>query len=134
MAKVTVKFTSTIRQENEQESFAKQAVGELKQAGAITRVSYLEDDQIPVKILIKDNDVIIRRQTDEQNYSQLHFRLGEQQACRYVAAGYQMDLTSTTNFLKFSTKNNGSQELRIEYDLFSGLYLIGNYTVTLIFT
>ncbi|MDF7672567.1 DUF1934 domain-containing protein [Lactobacillus sp. ESL0701] len=134
MAKVAVTFTSTIRQEQETESFTKKAVGELRQDGAVTRVSYLEDDKIPVKILIKTGDVIIRRQPDEQNYSQLHFRLGEQQACRYVAAGYQMDLTSTTNQIKFFSKKDGSRELRIEYDLFSGLYLVGNYTVTLIFT
>lgn len=94
----------------------------------------MEDNQIPVKILIRENNVIIRRGTDKNNYSQLHFIVGERMNCRYIAQGYQMDLQSTTKFIKFFPKNDGSRELQIEYDLYSGLYLIGNYTITLIFT
>ncbi|MEB3364855.1 DUF1934 family protein [Lactobacillus sp. R2/2] len=94
----------------------------------------MEDDQVPVKILIRENNVIIRRGSDQNNYSQLHFIVGERKDCRYVAQGYQMDLQSTTEFIKFFSKNNNSRELQIEYNLYSGLYLIGNYTVTLIFT
>lgn len=134
MTKVKINFTSTIKQENERETFKKTADGELVQNGKITRVSYLEDQEIPVRILINENSVIIRRGTDSQNYSQLHFKVGEQKDCRYVAQGYQMDLKSTTKLIKFFTKNNGSKELQIEYDLFSGLYLIGNYAITLIFS
>lgn len=134
MTKVKINFTSTIKQENERETFKKTADGELVQNGKITRVSYLEDQEIPVRILINENSVIIRRGTDSQNYSQLHFTVGEQKDCRYVAQGYQMDLKSTTKLIKFFTKNNGSKELQIEYDLFSGLYLIGNYAITLIFS
>ena len=43
-----------------------------------------------------------------------------------------MDLTSVTNLLKV-TKNGNEHKVSVEYDLFSGLYLIGNYAVTLIF-
>lgn len=134
MTKVKINFTSVIKQENEQATFKKTGDGNLEQDGQVTRVSYLEDGEIPVRILIKENNVIIKRGKDKLDYSQLHFTVGEQKDCRYVAQGYQMDLKSTTKFIKFFPKNNGAKELQIEYDLFSGLYLVGNYNVTLIFT
>lgn len=134
MSKVKIAFTSTIKQEKESETFQKFCFGDLVENNGITRVSYLEDGQISVKILIKNNDVIIRRDVSAQEYSQLHFSVGKQKDCRYVAQGYQMDLKSTTKLIKFFPKIDGSRELHIEYDLFSGLYLVGNYAVTLIFT
>lgn len=94
----------------------------------------MEDGVIPVKMLLKENELLIKRGVDENNYSFMRFVPGEKEACRYVVEGRQMDLTSAANLLEFETQEDGSQKLRIEYDLFSGLYLIGNYTVTLIFT
>lgn len=134
MTKVKIAFTSTIKQEKESETFRKSGTGELTEHNGITRVSYLEDGEVPVKLLIKENDVIIRRGNSASDYSQLHFSVGQKKECRYVAQGYQMDLTSRAKIIKFFSKIDGSRELHIEYDLFSGLYLVGNYTVTLIFT
>ena len=134
MTKVKIDFTSKIIQGKDSETFKKKGDGELIESAGNTRVSYLEDGKVPVKILIREGNVIIRRGTDRNNYSQLHFVVGERKDCRYVAQGYQMDLKSTTEFIKFFPKNNGSRELQIEYNLYSGLYLIGNYAVTLIFT
>ena len=134
MTKVKIDFTSKIIQGKDSETFKKKADGELIESAGNTRVFYLEDGKIPVKILIKEDNVIIRRGTDRNNYSQLHFVVGERKDCRYLAQGYQMDLQSTTEFIKFFPKNDGSRELQIEYNLYSGLYLIGNYAVTLIFT
>ena len=134
MTKVKIDFTSKIIQGKDSETFKKKADGELIESAGNTRVFYLEDGKIPVKILIKEDNVIIRRGSDQNNYSQLHFIVGERKDCRYVAQGYQMDLQSTTEFIKFFPKNDGSRELQIEYNLYSGLYLIGNYAVTLIFT
>ena len=134
MTKVKIDFTSKIIQGKDSETFKKKADGELIESAGNTRVSYLEDGKVPVKILIREGNVIIRRGTDRNNYSQLHFVVGERKDCRYVAQGYQMDLQSTTEFIKFFPKNNGSSELQIEYNLYSGLYLVGNYAVTLIFT
>lgn len=134
MSKVKVDLTSTITQKKETETFKKSADGELKTIGDITRLSYLEDGVIPVKMLLKENELLIKRGVDENNYSFMRFVPGEKEACRYVVEGRQMDLTSAANLLEFETQEDGSQKLRIEYDLFSGLYLIGNYTVTLIFT
>ena len=94
----------------------------------------MENGEIPVKMLLKDNELIIRRGVDSNNYSLMRFVPGEKQACRYVAVGRQMNLTSVTNLLEYEDQKDGSRKLHVEYDLFSGLYLVGNYTVTLIFT
>lgn len=134
MTKINIDLTSKITQDNETETFNKKGVGEIKFDNEITRISYLENDEIPVKMLLKDNELIIRRGVDSNNYSLMRFVPGEKQACRYVAVGRQMDLTSVTNLLEYEDQKDGSKKLHVEYDLFSGLYLIGNYTVTLIFT
>lgn len=134
MTKINIDLTSTITQEKDSETFHKNMDGEIKKDDKTIRVSYLEDGTIPVKMLLKDNELILRRGVDHQNYSLMRFVPGEKQACRYVVSDRQMDLTSVTNLLEYEPQNDGSEELHIEYDLFSGLYLIGNYTVTLIFT
>ena len=126
MTKVKIDFTSKIVQEKESETFHKTGQGELIENGDVTRVSYLEDDKVPVKLLIKENDVIIKRGNTNDDYSQLHFTVGQKKDCRYVASGYQMDLKSSTKLIKFFPKIDGSKQLQIEYDLFSGLYLDKN--------
>ena len=132
--KINIDLTNTITQEKDSETFHKNIDGEIKKDDKTIRVSYLEDGTIPVKMLLKDNELILRRGVDHQNYSLMRFVPGEKQACRYVVSDRQMDLTSVTNLLEYEPQNDGSEKLHIEYDLFSGLYLIGNYTVTLIFT
>ncbi|HBQ42760.1 MAG TPA: DUF1934 domain-containing protein, partial [Lactobacillus acetotolerans] len=119
MSKVKVNLTSTITQKKETETFKKSTDGELKTIGDITRLSYLEDGVIPVKMLLKENELLIKRGVDENNYSFMRFVPGEKEACRYVVEGRQMDLTSAANLLEFETQEDGSQKLRIEYDLFS---------------
>lgn len=134
MAETQIKFTSTITQDAEKETFEKEMPGEIKNDTNTIRISYLEDGEIPVKMLLKDKELIMRRGVDKFNYSLMRFVPGEKQACRYLVEGRQMDLISVTNVLNFSTEKDGKRKLHVEYDLFSGLYLIGNYTVTLIFT
>lgn len=134
MTKINIDLTSTITQDKETETFKKHMTGEFKKDEENIRISYLEDGVIPVKMLLKDNELILRRGVDRQNYSLMRFMPGEKKACKYVVTNRQMDLTSVTNLLEFQEENDGSAKLHVEYDLFSGLYLIGNYTVTLIFT
>lgn len=133
MTKINIDITSIITQEDEMETFNKQAIGEKIQDDDIIRISYLEDGKIPVKILLKDNELIIKRGVGKNNYSFMRFTVGQKQKCRYVVSGRQVDLLSATKLLNF-VEEDAKQKVRIEYDLFSGLYLIGNYTVTLIFT
>lgn len=133
MTKISIELTSQISQEHDTETIKKQMPGELVKEKDTIRVQYLEDEEIPVKMLLKDKKLIIRRGTDSQNYSLMKFALGEKMACRYVVAGRQMDLISVTNKLYYH-ENSNYRKVQVEYDLFTGLYLVGNYTVTLIFT
>ena len=132
MKKVEIHLTSKITQEDETATFEKTMPGEFSEKDGIMRLSYLEDGQIPIKIMIKNNEMIMRRGVDSRNHSLMRFTPGEKEDCHYLVEGRQMDLTSVTNLLKV-TKNGDEHKVSVEYDLFSGLYLIGNYAVTLIF-
>lgn len=132
MKKVEIHLTSKITQEDETATFEKTMPGEFSEKDGIMRLSYLEDGQIPIKIMIKNNEMIMRRGVDIRNHSLMRFTPGEKEDCHYLVEGRQMDLTSVTNLLKV-TKNGNEHKVSVEYDLFSGLYLIGNYAVTLIF-
>lgn len=130
---ITIDLTSRITQDDETETFSRHAQGQLTEDGDVTRISYAEEGDIPVKMLLKENELLIRRGVDSNNYSMMKFVPGEKESCRYVVEGRQMDMVSVTNLLEY-TEDEGSHKLRVEYDLFNGLYLIGNYAVTLIFT
>ena len=133
MTAITIDLTSIITQDDETETFTRHAQGQLTEEGDVTRISYAEEGNIPVKMLLKENELLIRRGVDSNNYSLMKFIPGEKGNCRYVVEGRRMDMTSVTNLLEY-TEDEGSHKLRVEYDLFNGLYLIGNYAVTLIFT
>lgn len=133
MTAITIDLTSRITQDDETETFSRHAQGQLTEEGDVTRISYAEEGDIPVKMLLKENELLIRRGVDSNNYSMMKFVPGEKESCRYVVEGRQMDMVSVTNLLEY-TEDEGSHKLRVEYDLFNGLYLIGNYAVTLIFT
>lgn len=132
MEKVEIHLISKITQEDETATFEKTMPGEFSEKDGIMRLSYLEDGQIPIKIMIKNNEMIMRRGVDSLNHSLMRFTPGEKEDCHYLVEGRQMDLTSVTNLLKV-IKNGDEHKVSVEYDLFSGLYLIGNYAVTLIF-
>ena len=135
MKEVDLKFKSTITQEQDSESFQKIAKAQVEELKDGWRLKYLEDNQIPVKILLKKQKqtLIITRGVVPSNYSLIKLELGEKRGCKYVVNNRQMDLISETKFLKV-TKYGGRTKVQVEYDLFSGLYLIGNYAVTLIFS
>ncbi|MCF1783304.1 DUF1934 domain-containing protein [Lactobacillus mulieris] len=135
MKEVDLKFKSTITQEQDSESFQKIAKAQVEELEDGWRLKYLEDNQIPVKILLKKQKqtLIINRGVVPSDYSLIKLELGEKRGCKYVVNNRQMDLISETKFLKV-TKYGGRTKVQVEYDLFSGLYLIGNYAVTLIFS
>lgn len=134
MKKVSVLFTSKITQENESEVFEKNFDANLDIKGAQVRLHYFEDKNTPVKMLIQNKEVIIFRGDKKDSYSVIHLVLNEEGKCKYVVQGHKMDLTSKTNKLYLDKKDKIIKQLKIEYQLFNGLYLIGNYTVKLIFT
>lgn len=127
-------LNSSITQDKDTETFTKEATGQINEENGAIRIAYAEDETIPVKVLIKEDKVIIRRGVDSNNFSLMKFTPGEKEECRYVVEGRRMDMISVTNLLECQEQDDGSRKLRLEYDLFNGLYLIGNYAVTLIFT
>ena len=131
---ITINLTSKITQDNDTGTFTRNAPGTMTEKDGVTRIAYAEEGEIPVKMLLKDDELLIRRGVDQNNYSFMKFVPGEKESCRYVVEGRQMDMVSVTNLLEYEPQEDGSNKLRVEYDLFNGLYLIGNYAVTLIFT
>lgn len=131
MSKIKIDLTSKIIQGEQTETIRQQAEGELREDGAVKRISY-EAEKVPVKMLVKEQELLIRRGTDHSNFSQMHFILGEKGQCKYVVEGRQLDLLSETKRLELK-ENAAGQQLEVEYDLFSGVDLIGSYAVSLIF-
>ena len=129
--KVKINLTSKITQADQTETIRQEADGELREDGAIKRIFY-ETENVPVKMLVKEQELLIRRGSDRANFSQMHFILGEKGQCKYVVQGRPMDLVSETKRLEFKEIAAG-QQLEVEYDLFSGVDLIGSYAVSLIF-
>lgn len=131
MSKIKIDLTSKITQVEQTETIRQQAEGELREDGAVKRIFY-EAEKVPVKMLLKEQELLIRRGTDHSNFSQMHFVLGEKGQCKYVVEGRQLDLLSETKRLELK-ENAAGQQLEVEYDLFSGVDLIGSYAVSLIF-
>lgn len=131
MSKIKIDLTSKIIQGEQTETIRQQAEGELREDGAVKRIFY-EAEKVPVKMLVKEKELLIRRGTDHSNFSQMHFILGEKGQCKYVVEGRQLDLLSETKRLELK-ENAAGQQLEVEYDLFSGVDLIGSYAVSLIF-
>lgn len=127
MTKVAINFYSKIVQENESEEFSQQVSGEIEQTGAVTRIAYTDDNGAQVKMLLTPVKLIISRRQGTSS-SLLRLAPGEALPCQVSAAGRQMDLSSRTSLLEFT-----DTKLEVEYQLFSGLYLVGNYTVRLLF-
>ena len=131
MSKIKIDLTSKITQGEQTETIRQQVEGELREDGAVKRIFY-EAEKVPVKMLVKEQELLIRRGTDHSNFSQMHFILGEKGQCKYVVEGRQLDLLSETKRLELK-ENAAGQQLEVEYDLFSGVDLIGSYAVSLIF-
>ncbi|MCI1290414.1 MAG: DUF1934 family protein [Lactobacillus sp.] len=127
MTKVAINFYSKIVQENESEEFNQQVAGEIKQTGAVTRIAYTDENGAQVQMLLTPAKLIISRRQGTSS-SLLRLAPGESLSCQVSAAGRQMDLSSQTSLLEFT-----DTKLEVEYQLFSGLYLVGNYTVRLLF-
>ena len=84
--------------------------------------------------MVKPDEMIMQRGSVEANdYTMMKFTPNEKRNCRIIAASKIMDLTSLTKKLQFSDENNDNIQLTVEYELFSGLYLIGNYAIKIDF-
>lgn len=128
MARVLVDFYSKIEQAGETSSFHKQATGHVEQSGLITRICYDEDGLIPVKMLLKADQLTILRGQQPHDYSLLRLQAGQVLPCSYTASGHTMDLVSQTENLAYTT-----DQLTASYSLLNGSVLVGRYELKLLF-
>lgn len=137
MENIKVELTSTITQEDRTETFKKTGSGTIEKVGDSYRVQYDEKNKsgdVPVKLMIKPKELIMQRGSVQKNdYTMMKFEPGEKKNCRIIAASKIMDITSLTNKLEFSGELDNNMKLIVEYELFSGLYLVGNYAIKINF-
>lgn len=130
--KVEIKITSKIHQEDESAVFERDGLGSIEKVGEDWRIKYSEKNKegdVEVKLLIKPNELVMQRGDAKGDHTLMKFEPGEKRKCKIVASGKQMNLESLTNKLNFSEISPGKMQLKVEYDLFSGLYLVGNYAI-----
>ena len=130
--KVEIKITSKIHQEDESAVFERDGLGSIEKVGEDWRIKYREKNKegdVEVKLLIKPNELVMQRGDAKGDHTLMKFAPGEKRKCKVVASGKQMNLESLTNKLNFSEISLGKMQLKVEYDLFSGLYLVGNYAI-----
>lgn len=128
LARVLVDFYSKIEQAGETTSYHKQATGRVEQSGLITRIRYDEDGLIPVKMLLKADQLTILRGQQPRDYSLLRLQAGQSLPCSYTASGHKMDLVSQTERLVFA-----EDRLTASYSLLNGAVLVGRYELKLLF-
>lgn len=137
MENIKIKLTSKITQEDQSATFSRTGFGTIEQLDNGFRVNYQEENKngnVPVKLLIKPKELVMQRGKIEDNdYTMMKFEPGEKKNCRIIAHSKIMDLTSVTNKLDFSGEIGENMQLNVEYDLFSGLYLVGNYAIKIDF-
>ena len=137
MEKIRVEITSKITQEDQSETIKRHGTGTMEESNGSWRFHYNEENKtgdVPVKIMVKPDEMIMQRGSVEANdYTMMKFTPSEKRNCRIIAASKIMDLTSLTKKLQFSDENNDNIQLTVEYELFSGLYLIGNYAIKINF-
>ena len=130
--KVEIKITSEIHQEDDAAVFERDGLGTIERIGDDWRIKYDEKNKegdVEVKLLIKPNELVMQRGDAKGDHTLMKFETGEKRKCKVVASGKQMNLESLTNKLNFSEISPGKMQLKVEYDLFSGLYLVGNYAI-----
>lgn len=130
--KVEIKITSEIHQEDESAVFERDGLGSIERIGDDWRIKYDEKNKegdVGVKLLVKPHELVMQRGDIKGDHTLMKFEPGEKRKCKVIAAGKQMNLESLTNKLDFSEISPGKMQLKVEYDLFSGLYLVGNYAI-----
>ena len=130
--KVEIKITSEIHQEDDAAVFERDGLGTIERIGDDWRIKYDEKNKegdVEVKLLIKPNELVMQRGDAKGDHTLMKFEPGEKRKCKVVASGKQMNLESLTNKLNFSEISPGKMQLKVGYDVFSGLYLVGNYAM-----
>lgn len=134
MQLVQVRLKTTITQGPETESFEFSERGQLEELDGKFILNYRESGTIPVRIETMGNKVELKRGVAPANYSKLHFAVGQRVSAEYVVDGQTMEIATQTKSIKRSQPDVQSEKIVIEYDLYTGVNLVGNYFFELIFT
>lgn len=131
---VKINLKTKITQEDETEEFSFSQNGEIVEGPRGLMIKYRENNQIPVRLVVKNKIVELHRTVDQNNLSVMRFNLLQKTAAEYISAGRKLDLEVQTNKIEINElPNKNGKEIIVEYDLYTGLYLVGNYHFKLIF-
>lgn len=133
MQNVIVKLETKMIQDGQSDTFSFVENGTLAKGPKGLMLRYRESGQIPVKLVLKEQQVELTRGLAPDNYSKMRFVENERTRSEYVAGGQQMDIDVLTKKISFTEIDANSTQIIVEYDLYSGLYLVGNYIFKLIF-
>ncbi|VDG21422.1 hypothetical protein MUDAN_BIHEEGNE_03053 [Lactiplantibacillus mudanjiangensis] len=136
---VAIHLETEAVQEGEAANYALDVDGQLVQMGDTFYLRYQEvsDDHpepVPVTIKLASNgDVVLTRSAE--NRLQLHFSNGKRVQARYRTPMGVLPVDTVTPLLQVRLRERPfSGEIKINYDLYAGEQLIGNYKLRLQFT
>lgn len=133
MTQVRIKLETKIVQEHGQENFLFEEDASLTAENNVQVLNYFENEQIPVELRFTDKRVELVRGVRPDNYSQMVFEDGNREKATYVVDQNLMDFEVQTNALTINLIDETTGEIFIDYDLYTGVSLVGNYIFKLQF-
>ncbi|EIW15024.1 hypothetical protein, DUF1934 family [Lactiplantibacillus pentosus KCA1] len=136
---VAIHLETRARQDGETANYALDVDGQLVQMGGAFYLRYKEvnddePDPIPVTIKLATNgDVVLTRSAE--NRLRLHFSNGKRVRAHYQTPMGMLPVETVTPMLRVRLRERPfSGEVNVDYDLYAGEQLLGNYKLRLQFT
>ncbi|UQS84994.1 DUF1934 domain-containing protein [Apilactobacillus apisilvae] len=136
---VVVDLTTYIKQDDESEKFTFRELGSLVNVGTKTYLRFKETQKgekvASVTIKISDDHIQLTRQDSMGHHSRLIFADKEQHDTIYQTPYGPMNLSVDTKDLLYSyNESPQSGDLLINYELYSGKMMVGEYKMQLHFS
>ncbi len=132
---INIKINTSITADNNSEYFNFKRVGYINYFDTFTEISYMEDKNTSVKLLIYDNDNIHLCRSFNSIQNKMIFMTNEETTTQYNTNTHSMSLTIKTIGIITNFNNSiSSGDLSIDYNLFSDNYLIGEYSLSINFS
>jgi len=136
---VAIHLETRARQDGETANYALDVDGQLVQMGDVFYLRYKEvsdeaPEPIPVTIKLAANgDVVLTR--NAENHLRLHFSNGKRIRAHYQTPMGLLPVETVTPMLRVRLRERPfSGEVNVDYDLYAGEQLLGNYQLRLQFT
>lgn len=136
---VAIHLETRARQDGETANYALDVDGQLVQMGDVFYLRYKEvsdeaPEPIPVTIKLAANgDVVLTR--NAENRLRLHFSNGKRIRAHYQTPMGLLPVETVTPMLRVRLREHPfSGEVNVDYDLYAGEQLLGNYQLRLQFT